>query len=208
MFVLRQKASPRWLQHVEAVLPSLDLCMLQHTTFGTRRSFATQRDAESQICTPQQAHKPLREPPPYLSMGYGNKAFKLYFDKLRRNFERYWRPRDPKQVPFDTVFSREFERLRRHNTGLPVLTGQTIVCKVMAVGMCIVHRHNNTYTHTLQTSTATCCGLTLASRHMPSFTCASSSLKTSWPPRTDPSSLTRLPSSSGKWGIRCTLSSR
>lgn len=67
-------------------------------------------------------------------MGYNNKAFSLYFDKLRRNYERYHAARHPMQVPFLHDYSDVFERLRRHNSLLPAIEGQTIACKVMAVG--------------------------------------------------------------------------
>lgn len=132
MLVLRQTPALRqtWLQHV-ASLTDLYLCRQQHTLDGADTFTSYQQQVEMY----RRPHQPAwQRPPKYLSMGFGNKAFSLFFEKLRRRYKKATGPRNPEQVPFNQVYSGEFERLRRHNTLLPGLEGQTISCKVMAVG--------------------------------------------------------------------------
>ncbi len=116
---------------------------LQHAERSTAAACASQTYSTSSASSSppkepndeQASTRYLPNEPAYLSMGQDNKTYSTYFAKLRRKYDKLRALKHPMAVPWDHVFETDLEMFRRHNTTLPVLVGQTIICKLIAIGM-------------------------------------------------------------------------
>lgn len=127
-----------WLQHAESSAPAFASHAYSTSSppHSSSSSSDTAGDEEYQASSRYQPNEPA-----YLSMGQGNKTYATYFAKLRRKYDKLRAFKHPMSVPWDHVFDNDLEMFRRHNTTLPVLVGQTIICKIIAIGACAVLRY-------------------------------------------------------------------